>query len=84
MLQIKFTPHGQKDLIALPKDIQNRIVEKLEFYSAQPVPLTFAKPLYRLPPSTHRFRIGPYRVAFFIHLKTLFVERVAHRREVYM
>jgi mRNA-degrading endonuclease RelE of RelBE toxin-antitoxin system len=41
--------------------------------------LDFAKPLTNLPPLTHRFRIGKYRVSFYIEDDTIFIERVELR-----
>ncbi len=64
MFEVTFTPQGQKDLQKLPKSIQKRIITKLQFFSSGEDPLLFAKPLANLPPLTHRFRVGDYRVAF--------------------
>jgi len=83
MYQIVFTPRGERDLLAMPRDIQQRIHHKLQWLVAQEQPLRFAKPLVNLPPSTHRFRIGNYRVSFFITGHTISVERVELRGEAY-
>lgn len=83
MFNVKFTPHGQRDLEKLPRDIQLRIIKKLEFFSNQQDPFIFSKPLVDLPPATHRFRVGNYRIAFYVKQETIYVERVRHRREVY-
>lgn len=64
MHRIAFTPRGERELAVLPRDVQRRIHRKLHWLAAQSQPLAFAKPLVNLPPSTHRFRIGPYRVSF--------------------
>lgn len=84
MFNVQFTPHGQKDLKNLPKNLQERIVKKLSFFSSQPDPLLFATPLVRLPPTTHRFRVGDYRIAFFIQGKTIYIDRIKHRKDVYL
>ena len=83
MFQIKFTPRGKKDLERLSREIQRFIRDKLLFYASSKNPLLFAKPLVNLPPATHRFRIRKYRVSFFIKEKTIYVERIRHRREAY-
>ncbi len=83
MFEIKFTPQGKDDLETLPKDLQSRITNKLTFYASTQTPLTFSKPLVNLPPATHRFRVGDYRIAFYIVQKTIFIERIKHRKEVY-
>jgi mRNA-degrading endonuclease RelE of RelBE toxin-antitoxin system len=69
MFDIKFTKSAEKDLGKLPKDIQKRIIKKLKFFAAQKDPLIFAKPLVDLPPMTHRFRVGDYRIAFYTDSK---------------
>jgi len=84
MFDILFTPRGQKDLNKLPKDLQIRVVNKLQFFASQENPLVFSKTLVDLPPTTHRFRIGNYRVAFYIAAKTICVDRIRHRKEVYL
>ena len=83
MFDVKFTPQSSKDLKKLPRDLQKRIIKKLEFYASQEKPTAFSKPLVNLPPSTHRFRVGDYRIAFYVNRSTLYVERIGHRREVY-
>lgn len=83
MFDIKFTPRGQKDLEKLTKDLQSRIIRKLQFFALQDDPLIFSKPLVNLPPSTRRFRVGDYRIAFFIEQDTIYIDRIGHRREVY-
>ena len=83
MYQIAFTPHGEQELAALPKNIQQRIHKKLCDNSTLPNPLVRARHLVDLPPATHRFRIGQYRVSFFIKVKTIFVERVELRGRAY-
>ena len=83
MFNVKFTPKGQKDLEKLPKDIQKRIIKKLEFFSKQDDPLVFSRSLVDLPPATSRFRVGDYRIAFYVEQDTIYVERTRHRKEVY-
>lgn len=83
MYKIQFTPHGQRDLKSLPPEIETRIIEKLADNASLPNPLVRAKPLVNLPPATHRFRIGKYRISFFVEQKTFFVERVELRGQAY-
>lgn len=84
MFDVKFTPKGTKDLERLPKDLQGRIIKKLTFFSNQENPLMFSKPLVNLPPSTHRFRVGDYRISFYADQNTIYIDRIKHRREVYL
>ncbi|OGL78243.1 hypothetical protein A3J43_03250 [Candidatus Uhrbacteria bacterium RIFCSPHIGHO2_12_FULL_54_23] len=46
------------------QDAATRIERKLSFFSTTPDPLLFAETLVDLPPATHRFRIGDWRVNF--------------------
>lgn len=84
MFEIEFTPSGQKDLEKLSRDLQKRIIVKLKFFAQQENPVSFSKPLVKLPPATHRFRVGDYRIAFFIQGKIIYINRVRHRRDVYL
>lgn len=84
MLNVKFTPKGAQDLEQLPKEFQTRIIKKLQFFSSQQNPLSFAVPLVNLPPTTHRFRVGDYRIAFYIDQNTIYVDRIDHRSKVYL
>ena len=84
MFNVVFTKNGEKDLQKLPLEIQKRIVKKIEFFSSQENPLLFSKPLVNIPPTTHRFRIGDYRIAFYVLDETIYVEKIKHRRDVYL
>ena len=83
MHDIKFTPRGERELKSFPKNIQKRVQKKLRDNAHLPNPLVRAKPLTNLPPATHRYRIGKYRVSFYIKHKTLFVERIELRGQAY-
>lgn len=83
MFNVKFTPQGQKDLEKLTKDIQIRIIKKIKFFALQQNLSKFSKPLVNLPPATHRFRVGDYRIAFYVEQNTIYVDRAKHRKEVY-
>lgn len=83
MAVVVFTPRGRRELKALPANIQQRINRKLKENASLPNPLIRARPLVNLPPATHRFRIGKYRISFYIVDQTLFVERVELRGQAY-
>lgn len=83
MFKVKFTSQGKRDLQRLPKDLQTRVVKKLKFFSSQENPVLFSKPLVDLPPATHRFRVGSYRIAFFFEDEWILIDKIRHRREVY-
>ncbi|OGK56680.1 hypothetical protein A3I50_01745 [Candidatus Roizmanbacteria bacterium RIFCSPLOWO2_02_FULL_37_9] len=84
MFKVEFSEHSLSDLKKLPKDIQKRIIKKIQFYSSQKDIIAFSKPLVDIPPSTHRFRVGNYRIAFHSDKQTVFIDRIRHRKEVYL
>ncbi len=84
MFDIQFSTHAKKDLAKLPKPLQKRIIQKLTFFAGQEDPLLFAKTLTNFSPLTHRFRVGDYRIAFYIENETISIEKIAHRKEVYL
>lgn len=83
MHSIQFTPRAERDLKSFPPEIQERIRKKLRDNAQLDNPLVRAKPLVNLPPSTHRFRVGKYRVSFYLAAQTIFVERIEIRGEAY-
>ncbi len=83
MYKLEFTSRGKKTLSKLDKNTQLRITKKLKYFISQPEPITASKPLINLPPATHRFRFGDYRIAFYVEKDTIYVDRIGHRKEVY-
>ena len=83
MHAIQFTPRGERDFKSLPQEIQVRIDKKLSDNASLDNPLIRAEPLINLPPATHRFRVGKYRLSFYISGKTIFVERIEVRGQAY-
>lgn len=83
MFKVEFTQRGIKTLEKIPKELQIRIIKKIKFFASQTNPLIFSKPLVNLPPATHRFRVGDYRIAFYIASKYIYIEKVGHRKEIY-
>ena len=83
MFNIKFTPRGAKEFKKISLQWQVRLSKKLKYFANQPEPIKLSKPLTNLLPATHRFRVGDYRIAFYIEQSTIYVDRIGHRREVY-
>ena len=83
MFILRLTPQAGKDFSRLPPEIQKRLDKKLKENAALDNPLARAEALVNLPPSTHRFRVGKYRVSFYIDGKTLFIERIGLRDKAY-
>lgn len=83
MLAIEFTPAGEREFKKLTIQLQKRITEKIELYISSGKPLSFAKPLVNLPPATHRFRIGKYRICFYLGKQSIIIDGVDTREDAY-
>ena len=77
-------PSVIRELKILPKIIQKRILNKLDFYiKFSNNPLRFAEPLKNRSLGYFRFRIGDYRVLFDIKSDKIFILKIGHRKEIY-
>lgn len=83
MYTYEFTPQALRDLKKLPKDIQKRIIKKLDFYIFSMQPLSFAEHLIDYKIGQYRFRIGDYRVIFDLEGESLVVLTLGHRKDIY-
>ena len=80
---VEFLPSAQRELAALPKDVQRRIASRIDALREDPRPPR-ARQLQgedRL----YRFRVGDYRVIYSIEGRRLVVVivKVGRRRDVY-
>jgi len=78
-----FTRHAEREFLKLPKNLQHRILKKMEHYLVQPDPLAFAKRIVGSTTLAYRFQIGDYRVIFDWEGSRILITTVGHRREVY-
>lgn len=84
MFQIRFKASADKRFSKLPKNIQIRIIEKLEFLLSQTNPLAYAEILTNSRIGKYRFRIGDYRVVFdVIDGNIIMILDVDHRKDIY-
>lgn len=83
MIAYDFTRFAERQFVKLPKDLQRRILHKVEHYLNQTDPLAFAEPIVGSPTATYRFQIGPYRVIFDWEVTRILITKVGHRREIY-
>ena len=83
MFDYQFTKTSLRRFKKLPKDIQVRIIRKLDFFCAQDDPIDFAEPLTRSDLGEYRFRIGDYRVSFDVEDEILVIHDVDNRKDVY-
>ena len=82
--ETSFRPRADRDLRALPRDLQKRVAAALTALAEDPrSPDT--KALQGQLRGLRRARVGDYRIVYFIRKQVVQVEivRVAHRREVY-
>lgn len=82
-MTLRFTAAAFRQLSRLDKNIQQRITDKLEFYSRQDQPLQHAEPLAHSQFGQWRFRIGDYRVLFDTEAGQMVILAIGHRREIY-
>lgn len=83
MFDYQFTKTSLKRFKKLPKDIQIRIIKKLDFFCAQDDPVDFAEPLTKSDLGQYRFRIGDYRISFDVENEILIIHDVNHRKNIY-
>lgn len=77
-------PSAVRDLKRLPKIIQRRIFNKLDFYIKQSSnPLKFASALKDKTIGSFRFRVGDYRVLFDIKSDKIIILKIGYRKEIY-
>lgn len=83
MIPYDFTRFAERQLVKLPKDLQRRILHKVEHYLAQADPLAFAERIVGSPTPAYRFQVGDYRVIFDWEVDRILITKVGHRRDVY-
>jgi mRNA interferase RelE/StbE len=78
-----FTSQALRQIKNLPKNIQKRIIKKLDFF-CQKDPLKYADFLTDSRLGNYRFRIGDYRVIFDKKAQnSILVLAVGHRKQIY-
>ena len=82
-MKVELSKSAFKEFKKLPKDIQKRIIGKVDFYTKQADPLMFAEHITDSRFGNYRFRIGDYRAMFDIANKTIYILKVGHRKDIY-
>ena len=82
-MKYAITEEGIKTLSLLPKDIQRRILDKLDFLFNTQNPLKFSKRLDGFEYGDFRIRIGNYRASFDVKGATAIFLRFGHRKDFY-
>ena len=81
--QLAFSRSAKKELDKLDRVTRQRIAKKLLYFLEQDDPLIYARQLIHASLGGYQFRVGHYRIVFDVHVDTLQVLRIKHRREVY-
>jgi mRNA interferase RelE/StbE len=80
-MDVYYTNTAKLQLKKLEWHIQERIVDKVRFFVAQPEPLQFAEPLTGY--DAFRFRVGDFRVTFELEDDTVRILSIRRRDEAY-
>lgn len=83
MFRYEFTPKSRKQFRKLDKQVQFRIIEKLDYFCSTQDPLVHADPIFDKELGEYRFRMGDYRVVFDIKDDLLTIHKVGDRKNVY-
>lgn len=78
-----FKESAFKEFKKFPKNIQRRILQKLDFYVSLSDPLDFAEPLIDKKFGEYRFRISDWRVFFDLEKDKMIILNVMHRKDAY-
>ncbi len=83
-MQYSYSYKALNDLGKLPRELQTRITEKLEFIFENNLLATHSRPLAGSKSGCSRIRIGDYRAIFHIQTTGIAVViKVAHRKDIY-
>ena len=85
MIACAFTKHAETEFLKLPRDVQRRILGKVEHWLQTTTPLRFAERIVDFPQPCFRYRIGDYRVLYDVYDEdeVVLILVVGHRRDVY-
>jgi len=83
MYSYEFEPQAVRDLKKLAKNVQKRIIKKLDYFVSFDNPLVFADHLVNFEIGSYRFFIGDYRVIFDVVDEKIIILNLGHRREIY-
>ena len=81
--RVTIRPSADKALLKLPRDMQRRILERLDELAIEPRPHNVVKMAGGQ--NLWRIRVGDYRLVYEIHDReiTIYVLAIGHRRDVY-
>lgn len=82
MVKIEWTEGAIKDLEKLDNLVALKVLKKVNWFSKNFEQLV-SKPLSGEFKGTHKLRVGDWRVVYTVEGKTIIIQFVGHRREVY-
>ena len=84
---IFMTVTAKNDLAKIPIKEARKVVEKIDFFIRSGNPLKFAKSLGGILQGKYRFRVGVYRIIFYLDnrgvVQILTILNIRHRKDVY-
>ena len=83
MFRYEFTSKSLKQFRKLDRQIQFRIIKKLDQICLSNNPLEYADPIFDKELGEYRFRIGDYRVIFDISNDLITILKVGDRKDIY-
>lgn len=82
-MQYVFKGKSADEFANLPRKVQVKIMDKLEFFMTSPNPLRFAETLHNFDLGKYRFRVDDYRVIFDVEKNVAKILKVGHRKDIY-
>lgn len=83
-LKIKFTPRAAEDVARLAPAVAHRIIDKVSWLAEHPE--TKVERMAGMPAHLDgllKYRVGAYRVLFWLDDDALVIYRIGHRSEIY-
>ncbi len=77
------TEEGIRTLLQLPKSVQRKILDKLDYIFETENPFTYSKKLNHFEYGDYRMRIGDYRASFDLKNNTAYFLKFGHRKDFY-
>lgn len=83
--QVKFKKSAEKELKALPKSMQDKVLEAMAVLQVNPRTELLDIRILQGHDQLYRLRIGNYRIVFEIkdEILIIFVIKIGHRKDVY-
>ncbi len=81
MKELQITKRAIKDLSKLDKNVARQVLITLDNFVSNPEAVDIRKLRYKR--NLWRIRMGDYRIIIKMYKKTIFVEMIGHRKDIY-